>query len=437
MAATWVRRRRALAPPVSMSSLDSLVAWPARRVLASGAPPLNGLSRLLFYALMLGSVNRVCPWRAPELVQQKHQLARPQGMLTAFLPLRFALAPATLGAVRLVGRVAFVFAALGCGGRLPVYLAALGWCWLSNALACVSPNYKKFLVPSWTLLALCLADGRAELSVDALVVSSQTNGDGSSWLAVALPMLRPPTEDSILRTALGPALAYYQLCWSLMGAGVSKLRRDARGGGLFGAGWALRLGEIVEANSWRTKGGARWPWLKRLLVSPQWRHLAVFLAFGALLLELTPLASVLLLTGEWAALLRPLLLLMMIGLHFGIAATMPPIFYHQALCYLVMADSAHVCRCLLWPVLSRGSVTDWEAAGPPDHAMLHGHAMVATNIVVWLLTAVLCVSTTLRPIEWFPLSEFAFYASPPSKLAKSGRVQQLQAALAGNRATAQ
>ena len=30
----------------------------------------------------------------------------------------------------------------------------------------------------------------------------------------------------------------------------------------------------------------------------------------------------------------------MAGMHVGIAATMPPVFFHQAICYLVMVDWA-------------------------------------------------------------------------------------------------
>ena len=133
-----------------------LLAWPAAAAAAGGVPPVRGLSRCLCLLLFLLGPNKLSPWTAPEAVAARPELVRPAGLLPAVLPLGVLMHPAGLQSVRAATRAAFVLAAVGLGGGLPVAAAAAGWFWLTNALACVMPEKacvspKKFLVPAWTL----------------------------------------------------------------------------------------------------------------------------------------------------------------------------------------------------------------------------------------------------------------------------------------------
>ena len=133
-----------------------LLAWPAAAAAAGGVPPVRGLSRCLCLLLFLLGPNKLSPWTAPEAVAARPELVRPAGLLPAVLPLGVLMHPAGLQYVRAATRAAFVLAAVGLGGGLPVAAAAAGWFWLTNALACVMPEKacvspKKFLVPAWTL----------------------------------------------------------------------------------------------------------------------------------------------------------------------------------------------------------------------------------------------------------------------------------------------
>jgi hypothetical protein len=79
---------------------------------------------------------------------------------------------------------------------------------------------------------------------------------------------------------------------------------------------------------------------------------------------------------------------------------LPPVFFHQMACYVVMAD---------WQAalgLSAGLQADFNlTALPPVTKGVVCGAIVSFG-------AAMAFTTLLRPLEWFPFSEFGFYANP-------------------------
>lgn len=379
---------------------------------ASGVPALNGPTRICLYGLLqihpgwAGWHTRAAsgnPWSVAD--QGASWKTRSVGVLS-LLPAaahEWALSRATLRGVRWVAHGAFTMAALGFGGHIPVVVAAVTWFWLTNA--CVSKNHDVtalYVVPTWTLLLLCVSSARHELSVDALL-------DG--WVAhYPFPPVDPAQGpwSQLLCSNVGPTLAFYQLTWMLTGAGVSKLRRS------WGPGkwWFRRLPEFIDlCNAHERKGS--WPWLSNLL--RQHPSVCMLLMLGALGLELTALAANAI--PGW----RVPLILSLTSMHVGIAIVMSVVFSHHAMCYLVFVDwHAALVSWLGWSecATASGGACPWYTSPACDCAggtTTSRHSLCFANmdertqmgILVFFLvsTSALAASTTICPFEFFPLSE--------------------------------
>jgi len=335
----------------------------------------------MFYLLMMLNFgySEYNPWSAAKFVaikSKKNTLLPGHGLIR--LAPQIFLSPNIIYFVHVITRLSFVFAAIGFGGRTPVIFAAIGFTWLSNAVTCISIGWKIYLVSSWTACFLCLSDGRQEYSVDLILSKFVEN------------YMFTPITDPILNSNIGPTLAFYHLCWSLTGAGFSKIRRD-----IF---WATRLPSFIRLKK-RVAGPPRWPWLADLIVDNPW--LGKIMGTTTLIAEMSALAAMIIPS------LRPPLLICMLGFHIGVALTLPPIFYHQSVCYLVFSN----------PLRSMFGFNNTV-----EHIQ---------NPPLWLcpfvfaLTILLLISTIVYPIDCFPLSEYAFYTRSGRNLdGKIGRLNE-------------
>jgi len=140
----------------------------------------------------------------------------------------------------------------------------------------------------------------------------------------------------------------------------------------------------------RRKEEARVPSIKRFMI--QNPIITAGMGHAALVVEGSVLLGIV-----WPR-LRPPLLLSMALFHIGIAAVMPPVFYNQALSYLVMVDwQQHLIGSPPLPLIL---VQDLSM---PTQCFLYG--------LVGALTLVLALSTVITPFEFWPLSECGFYSA--------------------------
>lgn len=324
----------------------------------------------LFYVLMcvpVGDTGRVDVWKMPEFLlrRRRRQSDAPSGVVFKLVG-GACLSPTTAAKVRMWTRVAFFLSATGFGGSWPRLAAALGYFWLAGVCAEFG-SAKKQIVPCFTMFYMCLSSVEPLWSVDGAL--ARRLGGGYPF--------QPPTEGVRL-TEMGPMLAYYHLSWTLIGSVCGKLRRNPR--------WGFTLADILH----RRKEEARVPSLKRWMVEHP--YITAAMGHAALILE----ASVVVGIG-WSA-LRPWILISMTLFHVGIAAVMPPVFYNQAICYLVMVD---------WQAFFFAS----RQLPLVTFADLPGTTQYFFCSLLMGLTPLLATSTVICPFEFWPLSECAFYSA--------------------------
>ena len=314
----------------------------------------------------VGDTGRVDVWKMPEFLQKRRcrQSNAPSGVVF-WLFGDLCLSPTLAATVRVWTRAAFLFSATGFGGSWPRLGAAMGYLWLAGVCAEFG-SAKKHIVPVFTLFYMCLSSVESLWTIDGAL---------AAFLGSSYPF--PPPTEGIHLTEVGPWLAYYHLTWTLLGSVCGKLRRNPR--------WGFTLADILH----RRKEEPRVPSLKRWMV--QHTTITALMGHAALILEAGVLFGVV-----WSS-LRPWLLISMTVFHVGIAAVMPPVFYNQALCYLVMVDWLQFFTGS--PHTPHPSITDLSAT---TQYMLHG--------LVLALTVLLSLSTIVCPFEFFPLSECGFYS---------------------------
>eukprot|EP00656_Telonema_subtile_P035964 TRINITY_DN39923_c0_g1_i1.p1 TRINITY_DN39923_c0_g1~~TRINITY_DN39923_c0_g1_i1.p1 ORF type:complete len:291 (+),score=47.48 TRINITY_DN39923_c0_g1_i1:39-911(+) len=274
---------------------------------------MRACSRLVFYLLLLfpcGTSKRENPWDLPEQLQTPRPRRKKvsDGIICALFP-HYSSSGSVASTVRLCTRVSLVLAAVGLGGVATRATAALGWFWLAGAMQGRGEMARKYLVPTFTLLFMCL-EGQAELSLDGLLTQWWSDYPFS------------PAVAGIFASEIGSSLSFYYLSWSLLGSVSAKLRRNPA--------WGGTLRDILQ----RRMEPARVPRLKRILcASPL---LCVVLGYSTLVVETAVFA------GNFYEPAKAVGLLLMLSMHVGITAVMPPVFAHQMLSYLLMVDWQHL-----------------------------------------------------------------------------------------------
>ena len=306
------------------------------------------------------------PWLLPEsmLGPKKIKLRNPQGLVCTLFG-RAAQSPAVARAVVVLTRAALLCAAVGIGGAAARIAAAAGWFMLTGVLSELRPP-RKYILPSFTLLVMAFSTSHDPPSL-------------SRCLAYQWPWSAPAQAP----VDFAPAITYYYLSWTLIGSVSAKLRRNPH--------WGGSLRGVLQ----RKHRAPRLPLMKQLLVNSP--ALCMLLGYTTLLVELGSVV------GNFEETLKPVFLIGMVMLHIGVATVLSPLFFHQALCYLVMVD---------WEdVLGLG-----KAVRVDEFKGLAHETQLRFFVGISILTVVMLLTTVIRPREYFPFSEFGYYASYPTVL---------------------
>jgi len=378
---SWTRWRSS---PEAMDALASF--WLA------DLPPLTGVTRIYIYAgLLVTALTSFwarphlgdSPLQAPELFAYTlPAFFSKEGAMKFLYSSRWVNVP-MLTLIRNTTLLAFACCILGFGGQVPPVIVGVGMLLLHGVVqGCIGTSHRWY-VPVYTCLALALANGNGDLSVDAW--ASEKWGSAYPFAPVC------PASGGVLPLSL--LCSGYARKMVLL-AGISTL--------FFGAitkflnsGFAWLDGAPLSYYVSSEENG-RSAFLKNLMAQHQW--IAMLLSFGSIGLEAGSIVAVFV---PWT---RALVLVSAAGLHLGIWLTMWPNYFPQTWCYALG---------ILWPLGVEPTWSDLVAtSGATSAARLFDLDSRSVQLALWsgvFLWSVLTMVALTR-IEWWPLTGIPMYS---------------------------
>eukprot|EP00457_Paulinella_chromatophora_P002286 gb/GEZN01002290.1/.p1 GENE.gb/GEZN01002290.1/~~gb/GEZN01002290.1/.p1 ORF type:complete len:674 (-),score=82.59 gb/GEZN01002290.1/:528-2336(-) len=285
--------------------------------------------------------------------------------------------------LRRITILCWLFVIAGFGGHGPVIVMAVGLFALSAFSSAAIGVSHRWLVPLYTFTALVFSNGNVDLSVDAYL----TEIYGSSYWF-------PPATSGVLRSGLGSKLVMVSAGYSLIAGGTSKLIN----GGLFWMDGRSLAFYIKNTPS----GGV--PFLKTMMANSP--LMLFFLATTTIIFELASIVPFFVPSLS----LRVVWLVICLGFHFGIWATMNPSYLPQSITYFLILPLDRVFEEMtslppsLWGY--------WPVSAPMVAAPVAHVDDLTAAIVVWSvnLFCVFLVVIALYRIEWWPLSSIPMYS---------------------------
>jgi hypothetical protein len=354
-------------------------------------PPMHGVLRILVYG---GLLLLMFPWQklggsplqAPETWRwTAREFYTPIG-LNRQIGTRWHTYE-RLRLLRAVVMVSWVCCILGFGGPLPPVLTGVGVLVLNGVAQGAIGTCHRWYMPTYTLLALALSDGRSTHSLDALLLDA--------WADYPFPTLAAESSP-VLLSGLARKLVLVSGIFTLTSGGLAKLRNG---------GFKWMSGSTLGFHM-RAMKPARWPALRTWLAgSPR---ALMLLSVWVVAFELAAVVAV------WDADWRPAILAVAVGLHIGIGLVMSPNYTPQSFCYVLA---------LAWPWLSVAEVP------PPASQWLAGGLTV--TLAVWLSSAfvVFLALVSLLRIEYWPFTYIPMYSRYRAPGEHSRHIRDARAAL--------
>ncbi len=354
-------------------------------------PPMHGMLRILAYG---GLLLLMFPWQrlggsplqAPETWRwTAREFYVPVGFQRELG--RFWHSYERLRLLRTVVVVSWICCILGFGGQLPAVITGVGVLLLNGVAQGAIGRCHRWYVPTYTLLALALSDGRGTYSLDAILFDA--------WSGYPFPTLAAESSP-VLQSGLARKLVLVSGIFTLTSAGIAKLRS---------AGLRWMSGSTLGFHM-RARSPARWPALRTWLASSP--RALMLLSVWVVAFELVAVVAL------WGSDLRPAILLTAVALHLGIGLVMTPNYTPQSFCYSLA---------VAWPWLSIAehplAASQWHAAG------------LGVTLAVWLSSAfvVFLALVTLLRIEYWPFTYIPMYSRYRGPSEHSRHVQDARMAL--------
>jgi hypothetical protein len=366
-----------------MTGVDRMFRWWARDY-----PPLDGRLRavtcLLLLALAWNGLIRGSIRAAHSCPDGLFEPAGIMQWITAAGATRDGLA-ATLSLLEWPLLLAWSCAALGLGGRLAPITTGVGAVFfVACSKSCAAPVNHTWDFPVLTLLALGFLCRPGRWSLDHAIA---TRFPG--W------PFAPSSGHAEDLSGYARKLVLLFLVHSLFAAGVTKMWN---GGLAWMDGQSLRY-YLSHSGVPRTPLGP--PLLAFLQEHPK---VVTGLSVGTIVLEVGSISALFLARLRWPFILSAW------AFHLGIFLLMPPKYWPQMVCYLLVAD---------WTVFTAAqrphlmaSLSGWRApakansAEPLPRPGVRRAVVVSSSVICVLLAGTLCAQR-----EWFPLSHVPMYSS--------------------------